>query len=150
MTREPIYAALFSFFQGLTTGGSPAFKTATRRLQTWDQVQAEDSPALLMQQRNETAKYTKGLPTIWTINVALYVYVHTGGASDTTVVPSELLNPLLDLVQNSLTIDNIKTFSTTLGGLVSHCAIAGSIETFQGDLGDEEVAIIPIEIVVSP
>lgn len=150
MTREPIYAALFAFFSALTQGGSPAFKLATRRLTTWDNVQAEDTPTLLMVQRSEVANYRKGLPTIWTLNVALYVYVNTGAGIDPTAVPSQLLNPLMDLVESSFTIDNMTTFSSTLGGLVSHCAISGPIEIFEGDMGNDEVAIVPIQLLTSP
>ena len=29
MTREPTYAAVFAFFNALTAGGAPLFKTAT-------------------------------------------------------------------------------------------------------------------------
>lgn len=150
MTREPIYAALFEFFQNLTTGGSPAFKIATRRLKTWDNVAPEDCPALLMTQRSESANYRKGLPTIWTLNVGLFIYVATGAGVDPEAVPSELLNPLLDLVEGSFTVDQLSTFSTTLGGLVSHCAISGQIEIYEGNLGDDAVAVVPIELLTSP
>ena len=150
MTREPIYAALFAFFSGLTQGGAPAFKSATRRLTTWDNAQAEDTPMLLMTQRSEVANYRKSLPTIWTLNVSLYVYVNTGAGIDPEAVPSQILNPLLDLVEGSFTIDSLSTFSSTLGGLVSHCAISGPIEIFEGDLGNDEVALVPIQILTSP
>lgn len=150
MNREPLYAALFAFFQGLTVGEAPAFRTATRRLDTWENVGKEDQPALLMQQRRESANYRKGLPTIWSLDVALYVYVHTGADNDKTLIPSQILNPLLDAIENSLAIDDPSNNACTLGGLVSHCAISGGVEIFQGNLGDEEVAIVPINILVSP
>ena len=150
MNREPIYAALFAYFSALTVGGAPAFLKATRRLDHWDNALPEESPQLLMQQRREVANYRKGLPTIWSLDVALFLYVHTGADNDKTLIPSQILNPLLDAIEQSLTVDDLSNNTCTLGGLVSHCAISGAVEIFQGNLGDEEVAIVPINILVSP
>jgi hypothetical protein len=36
----------------------------------------------------------------------------------------------------------------TLGGLVEFCAIDGSIQIFDGVLGDRAIAIVPISIVL--
>lgn len=150
MTREPIYAAVFKFWSDLTVGGAPAFKTATRLLKHWDAVPGEDSPALLMLQKRENATYRKGLPTIWNLDIALYLYVRTNLQNDNTVIPSVILNPLLDAIEAALTIDDQANLSCTLGGLVSHCAISGPIEIYEGDLGDELVAIVPLNILTSP
>lgn len=150
MTREPIYAAVFAFFAALTAGGSPLFKTATRRAQTWDTVAPEDQPALLQMQRREVANFRKGLPTIWTCEITLYLYVHTGTNNDPDVTPSTLLNPLLDAIVGALTIDDLSNNCCTLGGLVSHCAVEGAIEIFEGNQGDQAVATIPIKFLVSP
>ena len=150
LNRQPIYAAVFAFFSGLTAGGSPLFRYATRKFHTWEQVQPEDCPALLMQERGEEAQYRKGLPTIWRLRIALYLYAHTNAAIDPDVVPADLLNPLLDAVDAALVVDDVSNEACTLGGLVSHCAIEGSIERFQGEQGEDAVAIIPITILVSP
>lgn len=148
--RETIYAAIFQFFSGLTQGGSPAFFTATRKAATWDNVQPETMPALLQMQVRETAQYRKGLPTIWTCDIDLYLYVHTGGLNDPDVTPSQLLNPLLDLIEASIVIDDPNNYACTLGGLVSHCAISGPIEITEGTLGDQAVAVVPIQFLTSP
>jgi hypothetical protein len=150
LNRQPIYDALFAFFSGLTVGGSPAFKKATKKVTTWESVLAEDTPALLMQERGEEAQYRKGLPTIWRLRVNLYVYVHTGANNDPDLVPADIINPLLDLVDASIAIDDVSNEACTLGGLVSHVAIEGSIERYQGDLGDDAVVVIPITVLTSP
>lgn len=148
MNREAIYAKVFTFFSGLTTGGSPAFKTATRRMDTWDRVQAEDQPALLMSQRSEVAGFRKGLPIKWTLDLDLFLYVHTGALQDSTVVPSSILNPLLDLIEHAMQADDPMDDLCTLGGLVERCSYSGSIQVLEGTLGNEAVAVIPIQIVV--
>lgn len=150
LDRNQLYGALFAFFSGLTAGGSPAFRTATRRLSTWEQVPPESSPALLMEERGEEAQYRKGLPTIWRLRIALYLYAHTAASVDPEAVPADIINPLLDAVQGSLEIDDPNDEACTLGGLVSHAAIEGAIERYNGAQGDEAVAIIPITILVSP
>ncbi len=150
MIREPIYARLFTFWQGLTVGGSPAFKTATRKVQHWDSVAGEDCPALLMQQRREVGKFRQGMPLAWTMHVVLFVYVRTNAQNEPTIVPSQILNPLLDAIEAAIVVDNIQAGTCTLGGLVTHCSIDGAIEIFQGNLGDEEVATIPLSILVNP
>ena len=151
MTREPIDAALFAFFSAVAAGdGSKLFKTATRKVDTWDQVPPEDCPALLLLPRTELAVRKKGLPTKWTGEYDLLLYVHTGAQNDPTVVPAQLLNPLLDAIEAAIQVDDIANNAATLGGLVSHCAIEGQIQKFLGSLGDEATAIVPIQILTSP
>ncbi len=148
MTREAIYAALFAKWTALTVGGTPLFVTATRKLQVWENVAAEDSPALLQSQRRETVSRQRGLPSRWTLGVDLFLYVHTGALNDPNIVPSQLLNPLMDAIEAALTVDDVAQNACTLGGLVSSCIIDGTVEIFEGTLGDEAVCIVPITIVV--
>ncbi len=146
--REVIYGRVFAFFSALTVGGSPAFKTATRKLDTWDGVEAEDCPALLISQRTETAEFRKGLPLKWRLNLDLYLYVRTNAQNDPSIIPSQVLNPLLDAIEDALKRDDIANDACTLGGLVSHCSYSGSITITEGTLGDEAVALVPISILV--
>lgn len=145
MTREPIYAAVFAFFASLQANGLE-FKAATRDTATWESFSPEEQPALLQRQKSETATYKKGFPTKWTLGLELMLYVSTGGNNDPDVTPSQLINPLLDLIETALAIDDQDNDTCTLGGLVSHCAINGTIEIHEGSLGDEAVVIVPIEI----
>ena len=148
MTRESIYAAVFAFWSGLTVGGSPAFKTATRSAKVWENVAAEDQPALLQLQRSESVTKPRGLPAKWTLSLDLYLYVHTNQINDPATTASQLLNPLMDAIESALTIDDLSNDACTLGGLVSHCYIDGAVQTFEGNLGDEAVMIVPVTIVV--
>lgn len=148
MTRETIYAALFTFWANLTVGGSPAFKTATRSAKVWENVASEDQPALLQLQRTESVNKPRGLPAKWTLSIDLYLYVHTNQINDPATTSSQLLNPLMDAIESALVIDDLSNDACTLGGLVSHCFIDGTVEVFEGNLGDEAVMIIPITVVV--
>jgi hypothetical protein len=146
MTREPIYAALFAYFAALTSGGSPLFRTATRSPKHWDSVDPENCPALLMRQRNEIAEHRKFLPTKWTMNLELLIYVHTGQSIDPTIIAAQVLNPLLDAVEASFIVDDIQTNSVTLGGLVNYAAINGATDIYLGSLGNDAVAVVPVRV----
>jgi hypothetical protein len=148
MTRETVYAGVFAYFSALTQGGSPLFKFATRDAQLWEGVAPEDCPAVLMMQRAETVQRPRGLPSKWTLNIDLYVYVHTGANNDPDIIPSQLFNPLIDAVEAALTVTDFPSNATTLGGLVSRIAIEGEIQITEGNQGDSAVAIIPIVVVV--
>lgn len=135
MTREPIYAALFALLSA-----SAGFNTKSRRLKMWPDVNKADQPAIFQIQKNEQAVTVTNMPTRWTLKVDIYLYANT---SDVSQSPSQILNPLLDAITAALKSNGE---NQTLGGLVTYCRISGAIETDEGVLGDQSVAIIPIEI----
>jgi hypothetical protein len=137
--REPIYAALFALMSG--TAG---FLTTSRILKHWDDVSPGSQPALFMAQGQQIANTERGKPTRWTLEAKVYVYVRTDG----NVVPSTVLNPILDAIEAALQ-GNAAENTQTLGGLVDYCRIDGAIETDEGTLGQQAVAIIPISILAS-
>ncbi|MGH7093764.1 MAG: hypothetical protein ACREFB_09550 [Stellaceae bacterium] len=140
ISREPIYAALFD----LVSGAAP-FVTVERRLRHWSDVAPTEQPALYMTQKAETASVKAlGAPVVWTLSVELYLYVHS---SDPYQAPATILNPLVDAVEAALApaaVTGLQDFG--LPGMVQHAYIAGRIETDEGVLGDQAVAIVPIEI----
>jgi len=138
ITREPIYAALFAKIQMVS-----GVTTISRRLLHWSDVPAENQPAIFQVQRHEDPIQQRGIPAKWKLYADLYVYVNTG--ADPYASPAILLNPIIDAIETALGPDASTGFQT-LGGLVSHCWISGRIETSEGALGQQEVAIIPIEM----
>lgn len=138
--REPIYAALFGLVEA-----AGDFVTVGRRLRHWSDVAPAEQPALFMSQKSESAAVQAlGAPTVWTLSVDLYVYVHS---SDPHLAPATLLNPLIDAVEAALRADPV-TGAQNLGlpATVQHAYIAGKIATDEGVLGDQAVAIVPVEI----
>ena len=135
MSREAIYSALFA-----AVSGAAGFVTRSRRLRHWSDVAAAEQPALFQIQKSETAKQRRGLPAQWTLAVDLFLYAH---APDELAPPASTLNPLLDAVEAALAPDPVSGIQT-LGGLVSHCWIEGKIETDEGVLGGQAVAVIPV------
>lgn len=139
INREAIYSALFARLSAV-----PGLKTASRRLKHWTDVPSGEQPALFQAQRNQSANNTAGTPTVWELYADIYIYV--SNESDT---PSATLNDLIDAVEAALAPDNRIKNTCTLGGLAVFCFIDGMIETDEGTLGDQAVAIVPIKIVAA-
>jgi hypothetical protein len=140
ISREPIYAALFGLLETAAD-----FAVVDRRLRHWSDVSPAEQPALFMAQKSEQANVkTLGAPTVWTLAVDLYLYAHS---SDPYLAPAAILNPLLDAVEAALA-PSAATGVQDLGlpGQVQHAYINGKIETDEGVLGDQSVAIVPVEI----
>jgi hypothetical protein len=143
MNREPIYAALFALL-----ANAAGFATASRRLRHWSDVAAAEQPALFLAQKSETAEQARGLPTKWTCDVDAYVYCQ---APDERTAPTTILNPLLDAIEAALAPlagNDVAANAQTLGGLAYHAWINGKIETDEGALGGQSVAIVPIRITI--
>lgn len=138
--RETIQAALFQRLAAI-----PGFVTSSRRLKHWTDVAPAEQPALFQVQKGENWTERRGLPPVRRLSVELFVYVATG--ADPTVAPSQVMNPLIDAIEAALTPDPGQ-LTQSLGGLVEHAWIAGRIETDEGLLGDQAVAIVPVEILV--
>jgi hypothetical protein len=140
IAREPIYAALFDL-----VAGAAGFVTAERRLRHWSDVAPAEQPALFMTQKSEAAAIKAlGAPAVWTLHVELYLYAHS---SDPRRSPAAVLNPLIDAVEAALApAAPTGVQDLDLPAMVQHAAIAGKIDTDEGVLGDQAIAIIPIEI----
>ena len=104
---------------------------------------------MFLAQKSETAEQSRGLPTKWICDVDAYVYCH---APDELPAPTTILNPLLDTIEAALAPfagGDIAANAQTLGGLAYRAWIDGKIETDEGTLGGQAVAIVPIRITVS-
>jgi hypothetical protein len=139
MNREPIYTALFAKLAAV-----PGIVTASRKLKHWSDVPAIEQPALFMAQGAETAIRAAGLLTKWVLDVKVYVYVNTSGA----LAPSSALNPILDAIEAIMNPALVGS-RQSLGGLVHDARIEGAVETDEGSLGDQAVAIIPVRIITA-
>ena len=130
IVREPIYAALFALIES-----AAPFVTAERRLRHWSDVAPAEQPALFMAQKSETAA-TKalGAPSVWTLNIELYLYAHS---SDPYLSPATILNPLIDAVEAALAPPAMTGLQDLgLPATVQHAAITGKIDTDEGTLGE--------------
>lgn len=140
MTREPIMAALFAKLSAIN-----GVVLSSRILRHYNELRPADQPALFLSPRSQSVAQKRGLPPVWTIDVSVYVYVKRSGND---VVPDTQMNTILDAIEAALNpAGGVEV--QTLGGLCDHAWIEGAIETDEGVLGDQAIAIIPIRILVS-
>jgi hypothetical protein len=138
--REAIYSALWTL-------GSSAwnFTSVNRRLRHWSDVAPVEQPALFMSERGGHAVVkTLGAPIVWTLYADFYIYAHS---SDPYAAPASIMNPLLDALEQALSSSPANGIQNLgLPELVQHAYIAGKVETDEGVLGDQSIAIVPVEI----
>lgn len=139
---EPIYAALFAKLAAIS-----GLKTSSRKIKHWSDVPAKQQPALFVIQGGEAPEQVRGLPPKWRLKVEVYIYVNPGEGK--SIIPSQVMNAILKNVREALAFDNVAAKACTLDGLVSHCWIAGEIEVYDGVLGEQAVAVIPIEMLTT-
>lgn len=143
MKREALYSALFALLEQV-----PGVVTRSRRLRHWSDVGPSEQPALFLAQGRQNATPgdpARGVPTKWLLHADVYLYVRTGSHG----VPGSQLNPLLDAIEAALATAGPLQRTQTLGGLAEHCWIEGDIDTDEGTLGDQAVAIVPIRILAT-
>jgi hypothetical protein len=140
-SRETAYTALLTKLQTLSPS---TFKTLTRRLKHWQDVPMEDQPALYMEHAGEVTQIVRGQPARVVLEVNLWIYCRSEGDP---VGP--VLNPLLDALDTALKPQNDGDHVLTLGGVVHHVWIEGQTQIFEGDLGEEAVAIVPVKMLVT-
>ena len=140
-TRESVYAALAASLANLV-----GIKTVSRRLKHWADVPRDEQPYLGISQARETSEGAIGAPMKWKWQLDLYLY--TNSQTDETAATN--LNAALDSVCNALNALNPVTGRNTLGLPldVQYCRVDGSIETDEGTLGQQSVAIIPVTIFI--
>lgn len=136
--REPIYAAAFAL-----ACQAGVFLTTSRKLKHWNDVPANQRPALFMAQANAIAMPPAiiGQPTKWMLPVHLHIYLSTQGATS----PGEVMNPIMDALDAMFSANPGRGIQT-LGGLVQWARIEGTIETSEGTMGPDEIAVVPINI----
>jgi hypothetical protein len=142
-SRETIMAALLARLQ--TTAG---VVTVSRRVKLWTDVPPAEQPAIFIAEHGEdVAHRSENTPGLVTIGVDLFVYVYTGEPGG---VPATTLNTVLDAIDAALAPSGADMVRgrQTLGGLVSHCFVNGSVFKDPGDLDNQGLAVVPIKILV--
>lgn len=138
MSREAIFAALFAQI-GTATG----FLTTSRTLLHWNDVPPQAQPALFQSEGKQKAETVRGQPTKWILEAELVIYVHAATCGTPDVV--QALNAQVDAVIAALARDPMLGVQT-LGGVVGDVRIQGDVVTDEGRLGQQAVALIPLEL----
>lgn len=139
-SREALFAALFAKLAAV-----PGLVTTSRILRHWADVQPQQQPALYMAQGDQTPQTRTGEPTRWLLDVQVYLYVRTSGGQ----VPGSVLNPLLDAIEACFPLNPATGKHDPQIPGIEWARIEGQIETDEGTLGEQAVAIIPIRMLTA-
>ena len=149
--REAAYLALFALGQGMswpsTLGDGGSFVTTSRRVKLFNDVGADQRPALFQAEHDETWTQKTGLPYKRQLNAHWIIYIASG--KDSMSVPADELNAILTAAEVALAPkpgDPGWPSRNTLGGLVYHCWIEGEVFKDPGDLDGDGLLMIPFKI----
>lgn len=120
----------------------------SRRLLEPTQVLWDTLPALFINQTGENinpSKYLEGYNAKQELTCDVYLYCTTPTQEG---VCSTQLNEMIQAVRDCLYPDKV-TNTQTLGGIVSHCWVAGRVEIIEGVLDGQGLAIIPVSILTN-
>lgn len=141
-SRESIFAALFAL-----ASNAAGFTTKSRTVKTWADVAPADQPALFQVEGKQHADSRALVGPKWTFHAELIVYAHQQNTVNGADLVS-VLNAQVDAVVAALA-PATGFDAQTLGGRVTDVRIDGDIETSEGRLGEQAVAIIPLLIIAT-
>lgn len=156
-TREEIFSALFALTEGVTWNvGTPTapvtetFRTRTRRIALFSDVNDSAQPWLGQSEHSETISQISRLPYKRTLKAQWVVY-HVAGKQPNSL-PTIRNNLILDALQDALAprvIDpGYPDQRNTLNGMVYHCFIDGEVFKDPGDIDNQGMLVVPISILV--
>lgn len=136
--RETYYGELAKRLKAI-----PGIKTFGRRLRHVNEVPPAQQPAIFLAQTGQRPSYQPGRTIMWDLGADIYLYVRDPKGAD----PGPIMNPIMDALCAVFTPDNAMVNACTFGGLC-HRVELGTIETDEGTLGEQAIAIIPVTMTV--
>jgi hypothetical protein len=138
-TREQVAVGLFTLL-----GSIPGIKSSSRRPALWDDATAK--PALYMGNPAETYVYQNGTatPPIVILDFDVFLYIDTG--MDPNSTPDTAINNLLDAIEAAITPPVGQ--AQTLGGVVNHAWIEGSVHRVPGYLNGQGMVLFTVKTLV--
>ena len=140
MTREAAYGALFATLG--TLGG--AVTTTDRRLRALDELNSAELPALFMAVGDQQVEARHGLPPKRTLTADIYLYAAN---PDPHSAAGPALNDLIDALEAAVAPPAYADVQT-LGGVVDHCFVEGTIAVYEAPKGQRAAALVTIHMLM--
>jgi hypothetical protein len=142
---SPLVGTVITAADGRSTVNTMTVQSCVRNLIHWSKVDPAQQPCIFITSRTQQAETKPILPTKWTLHCAVWVYVRDESPNG----PAAFMDDLLDKIEAKFKASRNGFGRVTLGELVYDCRINGSIDTDEGLLGPQAVAVIPVELVTS-
>lgn len=157
LSREEVFTALWALTENVEWNVAPdsdppimrTFVTRGRRVKLFNEVSAENQPAIYQAEHAEQIAQKTNLPYRRIFEAKWIIYQKTG--ADKTVDGVIENNRILDALQakmQPLVADPGYPQRNTLGGLVWHTFWEGVIFKDPGDIDDQAMMVIPLKVLV--
>ena len=145
VAREAVMSALVTQLETATFAravtGVTSWKSVSRKLLMFDQVQLAQRPFLIVTDHHENWSYqSENTPPKLTLRCNLFVYTNAKGSTNS---PASDLNVIMDAIDAAL---QSPFGAQTLGGLVAHCRVDGEVLKDPGDIDGDGLLWVPIKI----
>lgn len=147
-TREEIYVALWNLFLNhpLVQG---KFVTTSRYLEHFDDVAPERMPALYITQTGESwERAGRGISFKRTLHSHLVLYDFSNAPGSGSPLQATLLNDMMEVISEVMTVVGTPDNAQTLGGLVYQAYVEGDVQIAEGLLQGKSVLVVPINIIM--
>jgi len=151
ISREQVFVALFALTADIKWDTPErTWLERGRRVKLFSDVPASLQPAIFQAEHLETSMQVTRMPykRIWN---AQWIIYHSVG-TDPNTVPASENNLILDAVELALapkpSDPGFPDERNTLGGLVHHCHIDGTLFKDPGDIDQQGMLVVPIRLLV--
>ena len=147
-TRQQVFTALFNFIKNIPPPVGQKWVSFSQNLVSWDDVPPAQQPAVFLHRLVQTAKQEHRFGvTKWHWTATIWIYFRSDGYRTTNTYPDQVTDPLLDSIEQLFQTDPANG-QLTLGGLVYHCWIDGTIYSDPGLVDNQAVIVVPISILL--
>lgn len=147
-TRSQVFNALFAFIQQVLPPNGGTWRTFSQMLQDWDDTPPANQPAIYLHRGPNTfeQKHSFGVTKL-SLRASVWVYFRTDGLKTANTYPDQLTDDYLDKFEQLFQTDPLSG-PLTLGGLVHHCWIDGTVVFDSGVNDNQAIIVIPITILL--
>jgi hypothetical protein len=143
-SREDIMTALLALVAPVGR-----FKTSSRRNSKPEDMNPAQTPALFLIEHVDEWDRSAGYNQRPKRSMTVLAIIYFDAGDDQAVIPSSLVNPLIDQIEADISkIDDAMAETQTLGGKVQAVLIDGPSQRASGDTTGKGLAIIPIRILL--
>lgn len=147
-TRSQVFTALFSLIKQLPPPPGMKWQRFSQNLKSWDDTPSEEQPCCFLHRLTQTAeqKHAFGV-TRWHWTATIWIYFRSDGYKTETTYPDQITDPIIDSIEQLFQTEPLDG-RLTLGNLVHHVWIDGTIYSDPGLEDGQAVIIVPISILL--
>ena len=147
-TRSQVFTALFTYLQTIPSPTGQSWGYVSQYPKIWDEVDAANQPALMLHRGPQIfeSKHRFGVTKLQ-FRANIWIYFRTDNLKTKSTYPDQLTDQFLDNFEQYFQTDAADG-RFTLGGLVWHAWIDGSVIFDSGINDNQAIILIPLSILL--